>query len=102
MHLLRKCPCPVWLIKPEKQKSYRRILAAVDVDDAIHNDALSRQILEMASSLALSDFAELHVVHAWEPVAESALRDALRYARGEYYCLRRTGKAGSHGHVWMH
>ncbi|KPJ95774.1 MAG: universal stress protein, UspA, partial [Gammaproteobacteria bacterium SG8_11] len=34
MHLLRKCPCPVWLIKPQAPKSYRRILAAVDVDDA--------------------------------------------------------------------
>ena len=33
MHLLRKCPCPVWLIKPGKQNSYRRILAAVDVGD---------------------------------------------------------------------
>ena len=83
MHLLRKCPCPVWLIKPGKHKSYRRILAAVDAGDAYPEEelaarrALRRQILEMASSLALSDFAELHVVHAWEAVAESALRGAL-------------------------
>ena len=76
MHLLRKCPCPVWLIKPERQKSFRRILAAVDIDDAPQR-ALSRLILEMASSLSLSDFAELHVVHAWEPVAESTLRGVL-------------------------
>ena len=76
MHLLRKCPCPVWLIKPERQKSYRCILAAVDIDDAPQR-ALSRLILEMASSLSQSDFAELHVVHAWEPVAESALRGVL-------------------------
>ena len=33
MHLLRKCPCPVWLIKPQAPKAFRRILAAVDVDD---------------------------------------------------------------------
>ncbi len=33
MYLLRKCPCPVWLIKPEAAKSYRCILATVDVDD---------------------------------------------------------------------
>jgi len=76
MHLLRKCPCPVWLIKPERQTSYRRILAAVDIDDE-PKGTLSRQILEMASSLALSDTAELHVVHTWEPVAESALRGVL-------------------------
>ena len=30
MHLLRKCPCPVWFIKPHEQRSYKRILAAVD------------------------------------------------------------------------
>jgi Universal stress protein family len=33
MHLLRKCPCPVWLIKAEAPKSFRCILAAVDADD---------------------------------------------------------------------
>ncbi len=80
MHLLRKCPCPVWLIKPEAQKSYRRILAAVDVDDNCppaeqeKRQSLNRQILQMAGSLALSEFAELHIVHAWEAVGESALR----------------------------
>ena len=82
MHLLRKCPCPVWLIKPQAPKSYRRILAAVDVGDAYppaeleSQRALNRQILEMASSLAVSDFAELHVVHAWEAIGESAMRDS--------------------------
>ena len=52
----------------------------MDVDDdypleelnARHH--LNRQILEMASSLALSEFAELHVVHAWEAIGESSMR----------------------------
>ncbi len=62
MHLLRKCPCPVWLVKPEAPKVYRRILAAVDVDDRYPpaelktRHQLNRQILEMAGSLALSEF----------------------------------------------
>ena len=77
MHLLRKCPCPVWLVKPEASKSYKRILAAVDVDDSYlptelaTRHALNVQILEMAASLALSEFAELHVVHVWDSVYES-------------------------------
>jgi len=89
MHLLRKCPCPVWLIKPGKQKPYHRILAAVDVDESYPPEelasrrALSRQTLEMASSLALSDFAELHIVHAWHAVAESAMRGGLMPATEE-------------------
>jgi nucleotide-binding universal stress UspA family protein len=83
MHLLRKCPCPVWLIKPQTQKAYRRILAAADVDDAYPPEelksrrALNRTILEMASSLALADSAELHIVHAWETIGESAMRVAI-------------------------
>lgn len=80
MHLLRKCPCPVWLIKPQAPESYRRILVAVDASDAYppaelsSRRALSRQILEMASSLAVSEFAELHVVHAWDAAGENAMR----------------------------
>jgi universal stress protein E len=83
MHLLRKCPCPVWLIKPQAPKAYRCILAAVDVGDEHlpaeleSQHALNRQILEMASCLALSEFAELHIVHAWHAVAESAIRGAF-------------------------
>jgi nucleotide-binding universal stress UspA family protein len=83
MHLLRKCPCPVWLIKSETAKPYRRILAAVDVNDEYPPEqhaartALNRQILEMAISLALSEFAELHIVHAWEAMGESTMRGAF-------------------------
>lgn len=80
MHLLRKCPCPVWLVKPQTPKTYRRVLAAVDVREAYppaeleSRRALNRQVLEMASSLALADFAELHIVHVWDAIGESAMR----------------------------
>jgi nucleotide-binding universal stress UspA family protein len=80
MHLLRKCPCPVWLIKAGVTTNYRRILATVDVNDAYptaklkSQRALNQQILEMAVLLALSDSAELHIMHAWEPIGESAMR----------------------------
>ncbi|MCG2634697.1 MAG: universal stress protein [Gammaproteobacteria bacterium] len=77
MHLLRKCPCPVWLVKTESPRSYKRILAAVDVDESYlptelaTRHALNVQILEMAASLAISESSELHVVHAWDSVYES-------------------------------
>lgn len=78
MHLLRKCPCPVWLVKPRAPKPYRRILAAVDVDDVYPpqeletRQRLNDQILETAASLAISESAELHVVHTWESISELA------------------------------
>jgi len=73
LHLLRKCPCPVWLMKPPEKSNYSSILAAVDFDlssplPAEHD--LNRVILELAASLALSDFASLNIVHAWEARAE--------------------------------
>lgn len=83
MHLLRKCPCPVWLVKSKSPKVYHRILAAVDVDDCYPSEELNTrhllnlQILEMASSLALSESAELHIVHAWEAIGEGAMRSAV-------------------------
>ena len=77
MHLLRKCPCPVWLMKPGEQANYANIVAALDFDpwkpDTIEQP-LNRQILELAASLALSDFAALHLVHAWDALAEDTLR----------------------------
>ena len=77
MHLLRKCPCPLWVIRPEERSNYRRIMAAIDFDpwqEEAGESELNQLILELAGSLALSDFAELHVVHAWEPVTESMVR----------------------------
>ena len=65
MHLLRKCPCPIWLIKPETSNACRRILAAVDVNDDYPSSelqtrqALNQTILEMAGSLALSESSQI-------------------------------------------
>ena len=89
MHLLRKCPCPVWLVKPETADSYERILAAVDVDDNYPpaelktRQALNGTVMELASSLAVSEFAQLHVVHAWEAIGESAMRHSAFMSQPE-------------------
>jgi len=76
LHLLRKCPCPVWLMKPPEKSNYSSILAAVDFDLLVplpSERELNREILELAASLALSDFASLHIVHAWEALAEKTM-----------------------------
>ncbi len=86
MHLLRKCPCPVWLARCDGSKSYRRILAAVDVDDSYPVEeiatrrAMNHEILALAGALALSEFAELHVVSVWEALGEQFLRGAFMNA----------------------
>ena len=76
MNMLRKCPCPVWIMHSDERIKYKRIFAAVDVEDESGDEimnGLNKQILELASSLALSEFAELHIVHAWTAWGESFL-----------------------------
>ena len=76
-HLLRKCPCPVWIMVGETSANYRNILAAVDFDPWNEDDEegdMNRQILDIAATLAVTDFAQLHVVHAWESISDSMIR----------------------------
>ncbi|MGB5506056.1 MAG: universal stress protein [Sulfurovum sp.] len=82
MHLLRKCPCPVWMIHKDTPKSYKNILATIDISNSEHeqeikaNESLNVQILKMAGSLAVSELANLHIVHAWYLPGESMLQGA--------------------------
>jgi len=72
MHLMRKCPCPVWIDRAGDEPAYHRILAAVDpFDDESGN--LQRLILDLATSLSEREHATLNVVHAWELPGESML-----------------------------
>ncbi len=97
MHLLRKCPCPVWLIRPDEKAGYACILAAVDFNldmpDTSHtvDQNLNQQILELSSSVALSDIAALHFVHVWDAPGEIMVRSwsenpdqaGMTYVEGE-------------------
>lgn len=75
IHLMRKCPCPVWVIKPNKPVQFARILAAVDLaQDDLERAALASKIIELASSQARSGHSELLIFHAWSMYGESVLR----------------------------
>ncbi len=79
LHLMRKCPCPVWVVKPTPGKRFARILAAVDTDphdSAVEHDALNTKIMGLATSLATLEQSELHIVHAWTLYGESLFRSA--------------------------
>jgi len=73
-HLMRKCPCPVLVLKPGV-KRFRRIMAAIDPEvTGEARDTLNGLILELAASLAAGEGAELHIVHAWQLFGEQILR----------------------------
>lgn len=73
-HLLRKCPAPVWLVKPARWNKHRRILAAVNPELTELNAGLNGQILRLAATLAAWQDAELHIVSAWTLIYEVELR----------------------------
>lgn len=75
MHLVRKCPCPVWIMKPSRRNRLDRVMAAVDPDpDDLVRDGLNARILDVAAGVAAEQGAELHVVHVCTLMGESALR----------------------------
>lgn len=80
MHLLRKCPCPVWLVRPDEKARYASLLAAVDCDpdtpdlQRLEGQGLNRRILELGGALARADRAAFHLVHVWDAPAELMVR----------------------------
>ncbi len=73
--LMRKCPAPVLVLKPARKKHFQQILAAIDPEvTGDTHDTLNDVILELASSLAARERADLHIVHAWKVIGESLLR----------------------------
>ncbi len=58
--LMRKCPCPVWVVKPEASLEPHTIVAATDLT------AVGSRAIELGAELAEICASSLHVVHAWQ------------------------------------
>ncbi|MEM6740310.1 MAG: universal stress protein [Pseudomonadota bacterium] len=74
-HLLRKCPCAIWLQTGGAAPAPRRVLATVDLDtwDAAEPETLgdlNRRVIDAARSIAAPRGAEIVVLHAWEALGE--------------------------------
>jgi len=65
MRLMRKCPCPVWVIKPGQRVRFAQVMAAVDPvpDDPVRR-SVNMTVMNLATSLTRSEGGELHIVHA--------------------------------------
>lgn len=78
MHILRKCPCPVWILNARTEPRASHILAAVDPDpDDEGRDSLNVRILQLATSLAAQDGARLDVMNVWRVQEEQTMRHGL-------------------------
>lgn len=71
--LMRKTPCPVWLMRPTRSRAVR-VLAAIDPEpDEL---ALNESILDIAASIAGPENGEMHVVNAWELFGEATMQSS--------------------------
>ncbi len=78
-HLLRKCPCPVWLLSGPSATAAKTVVAAVDVDDFAHDQpavqaGLNERIIMIAAHIAAVQNADLHVLYARDAMDESSIR----------------------------
>lgn len=84
MHLLRKCPCPVWLVRDPLPEPHTCILAAVDPAPPDEEQyAINIKIMDLATALARRQKCKLVVVHTWTFPAEQSLRSGYLVASGE-------------------
>jgi len=85
MQLLRKCPCPVWLVGAQPPKN-GRVLAAIDPnpDDPIEQ-TLNRRIVEMALYLVEAEYRELVILNVWDAFGESLLSPLASDAEVDVY-----------------
>jgi nucleotide-binding universal stress UspA family protein len=76
MELLRKCPCPVLLVRHGEPATRPRIAAAIDAaSEEPETQALNQKIAEFAILMAQYLGSEPPtLVHAWAPLAEGAVR----------------------------
>ena len=86
MRLLRKCPCPVWLVRPGAHETVGSILVAVDPTSSEEaHQVLNKSILRLGLSLSEMEDADLHVLHAWSPWGQSLLRSRIRSEEFDEY-----------------
>ena len=67
-HLIRDCPSPLWLVKPEGQTGITSIAVAVDpTHEGDRPATLDRKLLAEAQRLTGETGASLSVIHAFDP-----------------------------------
>ena len=74
MHLMRKCPCPIWILKDPIEREDLHVLAAVDPDPSDgEQQGLNRMVMDLSTSMSPSKDCQVHVVHTWALSEEWAL-----------------------------
>lgn len=78
-HLLRDCPCPVWLVAQAESHLYKHVMACVDtLSDEPVDDELNDKVYESALLVSQYHKSKLSVVQAWTAFGEEFLMTRTR------------------------
>ena len=86
LRVLRYCPVPVWLVKPDHDLTHRHVLASTDLSP------VSERAVETAAWITSKSSGELHVLHAWNLTPEQQ-RSTSGMAEAEYKALVEDARA---------
>lgn len=85
-HLLRQCPCPVWIIKTDPRKHLSNILAAVDMTtDEPGTTDLAKRILQIATNIAKLEDAHVHALAVWHQPFDNTVKKRLEVDAWEHH-----------------
>lgn len=90
--LIRYCPAPLWLVKPEGKWLGKRIAVALDpTHSADKPAALDHLLIEATQTLGQALGLEDHYLHSYAPLPRTLVFDAELVADYEYY-VEHTGE----------
>ncbi len=84
MHLMRKCPTPVWIFKEDQGPRFNKILVAIDPSAPTPEaESLNIKALQLGTSLAEQEGSQLDIVYCWRLEGETILRGRAFGRRNE-------------------
>lgn len=99
-HLVRKCPCAVWVAGGNAEAVPRRLAVAIDRDIFAASEApraMATRLLDATVALTAPAAQEIHLLHAWEIYAADLLQapdsgldetEVASYVDGQRYSHR--------------
>ncbi|GAA0859318.1 universal stress protein [Aliiglaciecola litoralis] len=72
MHLLRKCPSPVWILKPDSGPIFKRVLTPIDTLDN-EDEPLNNALVEATKAVVEPGNESIHFVQVWSVYGEGYL-----------------------------
>lgn len=74
--LLRKCPCPVWLVTGNTKPEFKHVMGCVDTSTNEPLDVeLNDKVYELCESISKYDSGKFSIVHVWSIWNEPMLKD---------------------------